>query len=345
MARRSREDPEVRNFILRNVTEHPRTVASLAAEAFGLSRSAINRYMKRLLEDGLLTATGKTRARQYQLKKFFDETIHFNVSRDQSEDAVWRGRILPHVQDVDQNIIDICQFGFTEMLNNVIDHSASPDCMVGYQQDYRGISISILDDGVGIFTKLQRDFRLPDVRSALLELAKGKLTSDADRHTGEGIFFTSRMFDAFSILSGDLFYRRTRTEGDEWLIETEDKDEYRPGTLVTMFISTDAKWTVQDIFERYQDDHFRFSKTHVPLVLARYPNEQLVSRSQAKRMLARFDRFSEVLLDFQDVPTIGQPFADEIFRVFQNAHPDITLIAINTSPDVDKTIRRIRNDN
>ena len=55
-------------------------------------------------------------------------------------------------------------------------------------------------------------------------------------------------------------------------------------------------------------------------------------------ILARFDDFSEVLLDFKDVPEIGQAFADEIFRVFGIAHPNITLMAINESPHVAKAI-------
>jgi len=36
-------------------------------------------------------------------------------------------------------------------------------------------------------------------------LAKGKLTTDPKRHSGEGIFFSSRMFDEFDILSGGVF--------------------------------------------------------------------------------------------------------------------------------------------
>jgi len=56
--------------------------------------------------------------------------------------------------------------------------------------------------------------------------------------------------------------------------------------------------------------------------------------------LVRFDRFQEVFLDFAGVPFIGQAFADEIFRVFKNQHPDIHLVWINANPDVEKMILR-----
>jgi anti-sigma regulatory factor (Ser/Thr protein kinase) len=85
------------------------------------------------------------------------------------------------------------------MVNNVIDHSESKEMLLSLERSAVNVEIMVRDYGVGIFTKLQREFDLSDPRHALLELAKGKLTSDSSKHTGEGIFFTSRMFDRFSI--------------------------------------------------------------------------------------------------------------------------------------------------
>ena len=339
MARRSRQNPLVREFILRNVDSHPGDIGPLAAKEFGLSRTAISRYMHRLIEGGLLTATGNTNARRYALKNIVN--IHFtldDITKSSSEDVVWRFRILSEISDVASNVVDICQYGFTEILNNVIDHSLSNDAIISYEQDYCKITMLIVDHGVGIFEKIQRDFNLSDPRSALLELSKGKLTSDKTRHSGEGIFFTSRMFDEFQIRSGSLFYLRERREDDEWLLETGDIVNYFRGTSVRLKISTEAKWTTREVFDKYQGGNLRFRKTHVPIALGNYPREKLVSRSQAKRILTRFDEFSEVLLDFHDVEDIGQPFADEIFRVFRNAHPETRVLAINTNPDVRRMI-------
>ncbi len=245
---------------------------------------------------------------------------------------------VPHLKNVKQNVLDICQYGFTEMLNNAIDHSASNDALVVVEQTYTQIFLSIIDHGVGIFDKIQKDFDLIDARSALLELSKGKLTSDTSRHSGEGIFYTSRMFDEFDIRSGYLFYSRVRKDDSDWLIETEERPRYEIGTVVNMRISTDAHWTMLEVFNSYQNDDIGFRRTHVPVKLAKYPGEQLVSRSQAKRILARFERFSEVLLDFQGVSEIGQPFADEIFRVYKASHPGINVMAIRTSEPVQRMI-------
>lgn len=338
MARASRENPEVREFILRNVARHPDGVSRLAAEKFGLTRAAISNYMRKLIAENLIIATGNTYARRYELKKIVDLAFTIELSDGVAEDGIWRFRILPHIGPAKPNVIDLCHYGFTEMLNNAIDHSASRDALISFEQTYADISMVILDRGVGIFEKLQKDFSYVDARSALLDLSKGKLTSDSSLHSGEGIFFTSRMFDEFSIRSGYLSYTRERKDDSDWLIDTTEKPEYEIGTVVTMMISTDADWTMREIYQRYQNDEIGFRKTQVPVKLGKYPGEQLVSRSQAKRILARFDRFSEVMLDFEGISEIGQAFADEIFRVFRIGHPDIKVTAIRTNPQIQKMI-------
>jgi hypothetical protein len=68
----------------------------------------------------------------------------------------------------------------------------------------------------------------------------------------------------------------------------------------------------------------------------------LVSRSQAKRILARFTDFSEVILDFTGVNDVGQPFADEIFRVFRIDHPDTFLMAANANENITRMIEYVQ---
>jgi anti-sigma regulatory factor (Ser/Thr protein kinase) len=335
-------NPEISEFILRNVESHAADIGSLIVTKFGISRSTASNYLMRLTKDGLVEAAGQTNARHYKLKDIVNVVFSIDLSPGLSDDGVWRFRILPQIRGIKQNVIDICHYGFTEMLNNAIDHSRSPDAFICYEQNYTTITMSIIDHGIGIFEKIQADFGLADPRSALLELSKGKLTSDAMNHSGEGIFFTSRMFDEFSIRSGLLFYARIRQEDQEWLIETEDRPKYEIGTAITLKISTDAVWTMNEVYERYQNDGIGFRKTHVPLKLAKYPGEQLVSRSQAKRVLVRFEKFSEVFLDFQGVSEIGQAFADEIFRVFQHSHPEINIIAINASSAIKRMISQVK---
>lgn len=81
------------------------------------------------------------------------------------------------------------------------------------------------------------------------------------------------------------------------------------------------------------------------MLLAKYGDENLISRSQAKRLLARLDRFKEVVLDFKGANIIGQAFADEIFRVFRAQNPNVNIRCVNENEDVRKMILRASANN
>jgi len=90
-----------------------------------------------------------------------------------------------------------------------------------------------------------------------------------------------------------------------------------------MTISLRSPREMKDVLDHYtatQDD-YGFAKTSVLVNLARTGREQLISRSQARRLLARFEQFRELTLDFTGVDLIGPAFADEIFRVFTGQKP------------------------
>ena len=339
-----RRSKDIRGFILINVEKHPKDIIRKVSEHFSISRQAAGRHIKTLVDADLLETQGKTRAKSYQLKPLVDKQFLIALANGPEEDIVWRESVLPLLSPVKirQNVVDICQYGFTEILNNALHHSLTTHVVIHIILTGVSVEMRVLDSGIGIFQKLQQELGLNDPRHALLEITKGKLTTDPDNHTGEGIFFTSRMFDKFSILSGGLFFS-ARTGGRDWLIESEER-QASTGTYVSMQMNIHSTRTTTEIFDRYtsEEGEYGFSRTLVPVKLAQYGTEQLVSRSQARRVLARFDKFKEIVLDFSGVPFIGRAFADEIFRIFPREHPDIHLYPIQTSDTVEKAINLAR---
>ena len=329
----------IRRYILENVQEHPSDIASFAAGRFSISRQAINRHIKALVDDGLLLAKGKTRSIRYSLKSLTKEQITIELSAGISEDKVWRKYVQPLLSALPENVLSICNYGVAEMMNNAIEHSNGSVAVINVWLDAVTVSLEILDNGIGIFKKITMDMNLEDERHAILELSKGKLTTDPQRHTGEGIFFTSRMFDRFYIQSGRSMFSHFEPE-DSWSAETKDAEF--GGTLVHMSISTSSERSVERVFDNYvlDNDTYAFARTQFPLVLARYGEENLFSRSQARRILARIENFEEVVLDFKGIRTIGQGFADEIFRVFQTVHPGIEIGYTNATDSVKRMISR-----
>jgi anti-sigma regulatory factor (Ser/Thr protein kinase) len=287
MPRPIRDD--IRSFILERVEEHPRDIATTVARQFGVSRVTANNYLRRLVDEGAISAEGNTKSRRYAPIPIEIITDTVEIVPGLEDDTVWRSSIRPALRNENQNIIDICAYGFTEMFNNAIDHSGSIMVQYALIRYHTRVQLIIHDYGVGIFEKIKRYFNLYDRREAILELSKGKLTSSPEAHSGEGIFFTSRMFDVFTLSSLDLSYVRIKEDDDQWLIEVESNEAEIPGTRVFMEISLSASRTAKAIFDKYVDDEYRFSKTHVPIALAKIGEDQLVSRSQAKRVLGPVD--------------------------------------------------------
>ncbi len=346
MAKARKKTEEIQNFILENVEENPQNIASLTAEEFNISRQAIFRYTQKLENNKMLVSEGNTRNKRYGLAIL--EDLSWELPLDGlEEDKVWRKNLRPHLADLPKNVLSIFDYGVTEMINNAIDHSEGDLLTLSLQRTATWATVRIEDNGVGIFKKIQRDLDLDDARHAVLELSKGKLTTDPTRHTGEGIFFTSRMFDRFSIRSGSLHLahlgRSDSIEGRDWLLEKQDIQQ---GTQFILKVRLSSTRKMKDIFDYYAaPDEYGFDKTQIPVFLARYGDENLISRSQAKRLLARFEKFKEIILDFKDVDMIGQAFADEIFRVFQNMHPTIKFYPVNTNEQIDRMIQRAQNAN
>jgi anti-sigma regulatory factor (Ser/Thr protein kinase)/uncharacterized protein (DUF1330 family) len=337
-----KQTEEIRSFVIAEIGKHPKDIVNLVAETFSISRQAAHRHVDKMVKENVIFAQGTTKNRTYRIANLVDKSWQFAIN-GLKEDEVWRKSVSSQLKELTGNILNICQYGFTEMVNNTIDHSEGTTLTVHVIQTPGSISITIQDDGIGIFNKIQRELELDDNLHAILELSKGKLTTNPEKHSGEGIFFTSRMFDRFSILSGDLFFT-TSSSGDDdtsdWLLE--HKGMAFDGTEVSMTISTNSKRTTRQVFDRYSvDGDYGFSKTTVPVFLAQYGGENLISRSQAKRLLARFERFKEIVLDFKSVEMIGQAFADEVFRVYQNAHPQTHFSTINTNEEISQMIAHV----
>ncbi|MBU0622441.1 MAG: DUF4325 domain-containing protein [Gammaproteobacteria bacterium] len=327
---------DLRHSIFELIAQDGGNVAVRLAARHGVSRQSASAWLAKLKREGVVTSTGVGRGVRYRLAVLADVRQVYERA-GLNEDRVWREQVAPHLADLSPNVRDVWHYAVTEMVNNAIDHSGSEKVKVGLVRDALNTSVYIADEGEGIFLKIQRALNLYDPREAILELAKGKLTTDPVNHTGEGIFFSSKVMDAFDIRSGKLHFVH-----DDWGTDVLlERGADAPGTVVLMRLANDSKRTLQDVFFQFAaPEEYTFSKTIVPVKLAQHEGEKLVSRSQAKRLTMRFERFQTVVLDFAGVEEIGQAFADEVFRVFHQAHPGTTLLPINQTAEVSNMVRR-----
>jgi hypothetical protein len=338
--KKGRAAKKIRDFLLENIPKHPSRVTNLAVEKFGVTRQAVNLHMKALIAEGRVGKKGSTRDRRYFLQNLFSETFTYPVG-EVAEDRVWIQDIRPWIKGLNPNAESIWGYGVTEMVNNANEHSEGREIRIKVQGNAVGANVEISDDGVGIFRKIKEALDLDDDQHAVLELAKGKFTTDPDSHSGQGIFFTSRVFDRFEIHAGGIYFSHELEEEEDWILASSKNVR---GTTIHLALLNQCTRKLKSLFDEYADpDVYGFTKTVVPVNLTEYGEENLISRSQAKRLLLRFEDFRVVILNFRGVKMIGQAFADEIFRVFPRAHPgvEITPIGINTA--IKKMIERVKN--
>lgn len=331
----------VRRFIIDNVEKHPKDISRLTASKFGISRQAVNLHLRRLVDEGALRPDGATSNRSYKLAPLVTWEKDYSIGEGLAEDRVWMRDIAPCLGQMPQNVTDIWHYAFTEMFNNALEHSEGSTVHVAIDKTAASTDLGVSDNGVGIFKKIQAALGLDDERHSVLELAKGKFTTDPANHSGEGIFFSSRMFDDFIIRSGEVFFDHEFAADEDWIMK---RDSCVMGTAVLMTLSNHTARTTKKVFDRFTSggDDYGFTKTVVPVKMAKYGGDNLVSRSQAQRLLARVDRFKVVVLDFDGIDAIGQAFADEAFRVFPNHHPEIDVFGNHMRSAVKRMVSRAK---
>ncbi len=327
----------LKSSITANAVAHPQHLCAVLAQQHGVSRSTMGKALRVLIGEGWLVREGTSRP-------VYKPGVWRDVSRTYplaglDEQTPWERDFAPCFA-LPANIARLAHHAFTELLNNAVDHSGGTKVSISMRQNRSHLHLLMRDDGCGVFDRIRDAFQIDSPQQALLELSKGKLTTQPEFHTGRGLFFTSRLFDVFDLYANDLTYQHSHWQRREWLKANPLKTT---GTAIFMSLALDSDRTLDEVFAAHAKGagDLSFSRTEVAMRLAYADGEMLQSRAQAKRITSRLEAFERVDLDFSGVQTIGQAFADELFRVFGKSHPAITLRTFNTSPAVAAMIDQV----
>lgn len=332
---------DIRILIKKYVKKQGVVRASQLVSKFKISRQAMHRYIKEMVNEGSLIKQGTSRVTAHYLyndpsviKRYSSKNISFKKRcflKGLEEDNVFQemeaqsGLFVPLGVKAKMSL----RYAFTEMLNNAIDHSGSKFVDVAVDVNKRTVSFDIKDHGIGIFANVMSKNGLGNEMEAIQDILKGKNTTMPERHSGEGIFFTSKVAELFVMES---HRKKVTIDNRKKDIFVEDRRMLK-GTNVHFEISVDSRTEVTAIFKAFTNENFSFDKSRINVKLFD-PGEAYMSRSQAKRLLHSMENFKMVVLDFSGIDTIGQAFADEVFRVFKKSHPDIVIEPVNCGENV-----------
>lgn len=316
-------------YMLEKIQQKCDGVSKIVAEAFDINQNTVHTYINELVDKGIIK---RVKRGEYELVKKKYEYKYSRSDKEMENDTyVYEHCLYNLIENLSQNVKDIWSYVISEMINNVIDHSQAENFKLIIEQSYIDTQVLILDDGIGIFVKIKDYFGFNTIDDAIGELFKGKLTTDIENHSGEGIFFSSKMVDDFFIVSSGKIFSNNKYGNSKIMNLAQTNTE---GTGVYMSLSNFTQRNPQEVFDLYANTEGGFVKTKVPL--KNIFDASPVSRSQAKRVCNRLEEFKEVELDFDGIQWMGQGFAHQIFVVFARKHPDIKLEPVNMSEDVAK---------
>lgn len=319
--------------------------SSSVASKLAISRQYAQRLLRALVRRGILIKLGSTKAASYVLPKHAGK-VQWRFMKRFKRKNLAEHEIIEDVEErtqfresLPENVRSIFEYGFSEMLNNAIEHSQSENIQVEAEKKDRDLTFCVSDFGVGVFRNIMQKRKRESVFEVVQDLLKGKTTTQPQAHSGEGIFFTSKVADLFSLES--FGYKLTIDNKIHDVFFEEVKPSKR-GTKVFFTIADHSAKHLNDIFKKYQSDKgdYAFDTTEVQIRLYMMGTIHL-SRSQARRVLAGLEKFRSIVFDFDRVSNVGQAFADEIFRVFQKKHPAIHITPTNMNEAVRFMVERV----
>lgn len=340
--------------ILEIINKNGRITSSQITEAIGVSRQYVNIVISDLIAEKQVIKLGGTRNAFYVSTDYMREhpdilpstfkKKYRNISLEEHRVLMELEEKFPLISNIPENIKSIFTFAFSEMFNNAIEHSQSKSISVEVAVCDKNLSFIVSDSGIGVFRNIMKKGNLKSEIQAIQDLLKGKTTTMPKSHSGEGIFFTSKAGDVFILDSFGLQLAINNVKSDISIHRVPVKNR---GTRVIFRINTNSNRHLNDVFKKYtnlaNEDQCGFDKTEIRVKLFTTSGIH-ISRSQARRILVGLEKFKIILFDYEKVPMVGQAFADEIYRVFQELHPDIRLDNENMSEGVRFMIERAKNE-
>ena len=337
----------IKRYMLEKIRMDDEQYIAKTAENFRISVTSVKRYINDCIADGIITPCGE-RAVGYRLAAKECE-FTYETAEGLQEDKIYYTDIQPLLREVSPEAERIWGYTFMELMNNAIEHSGAKKIFCHVKQDCLYTEIAIIDDGIGIFKKI-RDFFAEekgqdvDYHDVILELHKGKFTTSPAGHSGEGIFFSSKMLRELVIWSDAAVYTAGCMDRES-LIQSHLIAYFTKinsiGTMLIMKLENQTTRKPKEVFDMYAPIEKGFIKTNIPLKEV-CPYGEPIARSQARRVVYRLEEFRQVELDFSGIEFMGQGFADEVFRVFQNKYPEVELIPLHANEEVLGMIKHVR---
>ena len=191
---------------------------------------------------------------------------------------------LIHLESLPKNIFQICEYSIEALVNNIVEHSQASNLYVKLFLTYSDLNIIISDNGSGLLDNIRSKLDLEIVELAALELAKGQITTNLLKNSGEALNTIFHLFDKVKVDSSGygIVYLSNK---EQWDIKYSTQKQ---GTRVHLQINPNSNRTCDKIFQKLFNKKERCIR--IPISLLKEPNKNsLISKQQAKNIFWNID--------------------------------------------------------
>ena len=319
--------------------QHPSELCAAIEQRLGVSRRRARRVLDQLVALQWLHRGG-TRRRPLFRPGTLRQVVQRYELPDVQEDLAWSRDFAPYLE-LPEAVARLARHALTELVNNAAEHSGGTQVTVSVRQTPTNVQLLVSDDGCGLFERIGSHHRIATPALAMLELGKGKLTSQPARHTGRGLYFTARVADVLDLHANETAFQHRAWQPHQW---QPVRPAARRGTSVFAAFALDSQRSIDAALREHslEDSGYAFERTRVALQLLGAAEQVLESRAQARRVSARLAEFRRAEIDFEGIAEVGHSFADELFRVFAAEQPALELVPLGMSPRVAEMLASVR---
>ena len=154
----------VLRYILEKISQQDPRITKTVSETMDINQNTVHSYISELIDQGVIR---RVKRGQYELvRKQYKFCLERSKGDLDSDLYAYQKYLAPIIQDEPKNVQGIWAYAFTEMINNVMDHSLASEVHIRIDRDPVNTSVIISDNGVGIFHKLQEHFGVPTAEEA-----------------------------------------------------------------------------------------------------------------------------------------------------------------------------------
>jgi DNA-binding MarR family transcriptional regulator len=134
----------IRHYILEKIDQKDPALSKTVSETFGINQATVHNYIKELIQEGIVH---RVKRGEYDLvSQVYTHLLKRSEGHLDSDTYAYETHFKKHIAAFAPNVREIWDYAFSELANNVMDHSNAANLHLLILQDYLKTTVFLTDD-------------------------------------------------------------------------------------------------------------------------------------------------------------------------------------------------------